>query len=219
MLRISREFSLSPIIVGLSNGYRDLDSLKASGAQTVLTFAFPPAPVEEKKAPSKDAIAPAAQEKGKDDMAKSDAPKEAAKADPPKAAEPPERAAEIKRLYNLSVSNALAFEKAGFAFSVSSLGVDSQDELIKNLGLAVKAGLSPSSALDALTIRPARLFGLEKRLGTIEVGKIANLTLLTKNLFEEGAKARYVFVEGRKFDLEEGEKANVELPAFEDGKE
>jgi hypothetical protein len=46
------------------------------------------------------------------------------------------------------------------------------------LALLVRAGLTPMEALQTATINPARFLGIEKDLGTIEKGKIANLVLL-----------------------------------------
>jgi hypothetical protein len=49
------------------------------------------------------------------------------------------------------------------------------------LALLVIAGLSPVEALRAATLNPAKFFGLDQRLGTIEQGKIADLVLLDAN--------------------------------------
>ncbi len=49
------------------------------------------------------------------------------------------------------------------------------------LGLLVKAGLSPLAALQTATLNPARFLGLEKTLGTVEKGKLADLVLLEAN--------------------------------------
>jgi len=46
------------------------------------------------------------------------------------------------------------------------------------LALLVKAGLTPIESLQTATINPARFLGMEKDLGTIEKGKVANLVLL-----------------------------------------
>jgi imidazolonepropionase-like amidohydrolase len=46
------------------------------------------------------------------------------------------------------------------------------------LSLMVDHGLSPLAALRAATIEGARLLGLEAEVGTLEVGKLADLVLL-----------------------------------------
>jgi imidazolonepropionase-like amidohydrolase len=46
------------------------------------------------------------------------------------------------------------------------------------LAMLVEAGLTPLEALRAATVNPAKFFGREKELGTIEKGKLADLVLL-----------------------------------------
>ena len=71
------------------------------------------------------------------------------------------------------------------------------------LALLVKCGLTPCQALQAATINPARYFGWEKKMGTVEVGKAADLVLLDANPLEDihnTAKINAVFVRGRHLD-------------------
>lgn len=53
------------------------------------------------------------------------------------------------------------------------------------LALLVNAGLTPMEALQAATLNPARFFGKERELGTVEKGKIADLVLLDANPLED----------------------------------
>jgi imidazolonepropionase-like amidohydrolase len=46
------------------------------------------------------------------------------------------------------------------------------------LAILVEAGLTPTQALQAATRNPARFFGREKAMGTVEEGKLADLVLL-----------------------------------------
>ena len=48
-------------------------------------------------------------------------------------------------------------------------------------GLAVKAGMDPFSALKAITINPAKHLGIEDRVGSLEVGKDADIVLTDGN--------------------------------------
>jgi imidazolonepropionase-like amidohydrolase len=50
--------------------------------------------------------------------------------------------------------------------------------LHEELALMVIGGLTPVEALRAATLNPAKFLGLDKTLGTIEPGKIADLVLL-----------------------------------------
>jgi imidazolonepropionase-like amidohydrolase len=53
------------------------------------------------------------------------------------------------------------------------------------LALLVKAGLTPTESLRAATLNPAKFFGLDQTLGTIEQGKLADLVLLEANPLED----------------------------------
>lgn len=60
------------------------------------------------------------------------------------------------------------------------------------LGLLVKAGLTPMQALQAATLNPARFLGTEKDFGTIEEGKVADLLLLDANPLEDIGNTRKI---------------------------
>lgn len=58
-------------------------------------------------------------------------------------------------------------------------------DLHTELAFLVEAGLTPMEALQAATVNPARWLGLEKTLGTVEKGKIADLVLLDANPLDD----------------------------------
>jgi imidazolonepropionase-like amidohydrolase len=67
--------------------------------------------------------------------------------------------------------------------------------LHEELRLLTRAGLSPFEALKAATLEPARFLGLADSLGTIAVGKVADLVLLTANpLLDIRNSSRTAFV-------------------------
>jgi len=88
---------------------------------------------------------------------------------------------------------------AGVRFVIAS-GND-YTNFLGNARHAVEAGLDPLRALKAMTIDPATLFGIGDRLGSIEVGKIANLTLVKGGLFDESAKIAQLFVDGNQIEI------------------
>jgi len=63
--------------------------------------------------------------------------------------------------------------------------------------LAVKYGMEAEAALRAITINPARLAGLEDRLGSLEKGKDADLVVWSGDLFDVRQEALRVFIDGR----------------------
>jgi imidazolonepropionase-like amidohydrolase len=71
------------------------------------------------------------------------------------------------------------------------------------LALLVKAGLTPTESLRAATLNPAKFFGLDQKLGTIEQGKLADLVLLEANPLEDirnTQKIDAVVMNGRFYD-------------------
>ena len=63
-------------------------------------------------------------------------------------------------------------------------------------GLAVKAGMDRMEALKAVTIHPAEHIGIADRVGSIEVGKDADIAVFEGDPFEVSGRARYVFING-----------------------
>ena len=64
-------------------------------------------------------------------------------------------------------------------------------------GLAVREGMDPEMALRAITIEPARVCGLDDRLGSLAVGKDADFSVFRQNPLTIAAKPEKVFVGGR----------------------
>ncbi len=86
--------------------------------------------------------------------------------------------------------------KAGVPFAFSSEG-DTLDDFLKNVRLLVKRGLPRETALKALTQNAAKILGLANQLGTIEVGKRANLVLMNGDFAEEKTEVERVWIGGR----------------------
>ncbi len=63
-------------------------------------------------------------------------------------------------------------------------------------GMAIKAGMDPFKALQAITINPAKHIGFEERVGSIEVGKDADIVIATGNIFDVDHDIKAVFIDG-----------------------
>ena len=85
-------------------------------------------------------------------------------------------------------------------------GLAAPKDVLKAVKRSIDAGLPADAALRSLTLYPAEIFGVSDRLGSIEVGKIANLVVTDGDLFKEKTKIKMVFVDGHKFDPREPEK-------------
>lgn len=64
-------------------------------------------------------------------------------------------------------------------------------------GLAVKAGMDPFMALQAITINPARHIGIEDRVGSLEAGKDADIVLTDGDPMVSDTAVKYVIVDGK----------------------
>jgi len=93
------------------------------------------------------------------------------------------------------------FEDAGVQFAFYSGGA-TPTELMANVRKAIALGLSQDAAVRAFTLSPAELFGVSDRLGSLDVGKIANLTVTDGDLFANGTSMKMVFVDGVRFEVD-----------------
>jgi len=91
--------------------------------------------------------------------------------------------------------------KAGVRFAFESGSLTNMPDLMVNVGRVIENGLQPADALRAFTIWPAEILGVENQLGSIEVGKIANLTVTRGDLFDRNSRVAHVFIDGRPVDL------------------
>jgi imidazolonepropionase-like amidohydrolase len=72
---------------------------------------------------------------------------------------------------------------------------------LRSGALAVRAGMSRAGALEALTLSGAKMMDLEDRVGSLEVGKDADLVVLSGEPFSTWTKVEQTYVEGeRVFD-------------------
>ncbi len=91
--------------------------------------------------------------------------------------------------------------KAGVRFAFQSGSLTNISDLLVNAGRVIENGLQATDALRAFTISPAQIFGVESQLGSIETGKIANLTVTRGDLFDRNSRVAHVFIDGRPVDL------------------
>ncbi len=112
----------------------------------------------------------------------------------------------VLRFRDRAPGSPAALAKAGVKFAFYDGGIAAPKDVLKAAKKSIDAGLAPDAALRALTLSPAEIFGVADRLGSIDAGKIANLVVTEGDLFDEKAKIKYVFVDGRRFEPREPEK-------------
>lgn len=122
------------------------------------------------------------------------------------------REAREKAENELYVKNPAKLAEAGIPFVFTSLGTDDPQSFMEGIREAIENGLPEEKALQALTTEAAKFMKLERALGTVEPGKIANLILVEGKLFAEGAKVKLVFADGNKFEIKEAKVKEGEKP-------
>ncbi|PQO35262.1 N-acetylglucosamine-6-phosphate deacetylase [Blastopirellula marina] len=78
--------------------------------------------------------------------------------------------------------------------------LESPSLFLKNLRIAVHRGLNEADALAAMTTVPAKRFGIDKQLGTIDEGKLASLVVTSKPLFDDKAEVVETWVNGHRYE-------------------
>ena len=90
---------------------------------------------------------------------------------------------------------------AGVKFALQSGGITTWSEFTANVQRAIDGGLTADQAIRALTWSPAELFGVSDRLGSLEAGKIANLTITKGELSDKTMRINQLFVDGHPIAL------------------
>ena len=67
-------------------------------------------------------------------------------------------------------------------------------------GMAIKAGMDPFDALKAITLNPAEHIGVADRVGSLEVGKDADVVITAGSPFEVMTPVKAVFIDGNRVD-------------------
>ena len=102
-------------------------------------------------------------------------------------------------LANMSFETPNELYKAGILFSIiTDSPVIPQQYLSLSAALAAKAGLPEYEAIKAITINPAKILGLDNRVGSIKVGKDADFVICTKNILDTQNEITAVYVDGKK---------------------
>jgi len=110
-------------------------------------------------------------------------------------------------MMDFSLATGAVLERAGVACAIHTDDPVTDSRLfLRTAALAVRAGMSRAKALEAVTLAGARMLRLQDRIGSLDVGKDADLVVLSGDPFSVQTKVLQTFVEGRKvFDREDPE--------------
>jgi imidazolonepropionase-like amidohydrolase len=105
-----------------------------------------------------------------------------------------------------TLENAARLAKAGVTLILSSFDTHNARNLRQEAGNAIANGLDRDAALRAVTLEPARAWGVADRLGTLEVGRDADVVIWSGDPFELTTRAERVFIAGREMPQETRQK-------------
>lgn len=105
--------------------------------------------------------------------------------------------------YDINFSAAAALQKAGVKFAITSgdAGPEARN-LPYTAGMAAAFGLSKDDALKSVTLWPAQILGYGDKLGSIEVGKMANFVVTDGDILEAKTNTKFLFIDGRPVPLD-----------------
>ena len=96
--------------------------------------------------------------------------------------------------------------KAGIKFAIATFSSDSVRNLPSQAAAAVAFGLTPEEAYKAVSLNVAEIFGVSKRLGSIEEGKTADLIVTSGDPLDARTRVTQVFINGKPVDLDTRQK-------------
>jgi imidazolonepropionase-like amidohydrolase len=96
-----------------------------------------------------------------------------------------------------TLENAARLAQAGVTVAISSFDTHNARNLRQQAGNAISYGLDHDAALKSVTLVPAQLWGVADRIGSLDVGKDADVVVWSGDPFELTTRAEHVFIRGR----------------------
>lgn len=104
--------------------------------------------------------------------------------------------------YDQAYRNAGLMQQAGVKVALRTSESANVRNLPFNAGFAATYGMGTEEALKAVTIIPAEIMGVSDQIGSIEVGKRANVFVSNGDPFEPATEIKYLFIDGWNVPLE-----------------
>ncbi len=99
-------------------------------------------------------------------------------------------------LRDMTPENPGIMAKAGVKVAIQTDEMSAVKYLIINAALAVREGMPEDEALKAITINPAEVIGVADRIGSLEVGKDADIVVFSDHPLDYCTVVEHVFVDG-----------------------
>jgi imidazolonepropionase-like amidohydrolase len=110
-------------------------------------------------------------------------------------------------LKDMTPKNPGLMAKAGVKVAIQTDEMSAVKYLTINAALAAREGLPEDEALKAITIHPAEIIGVADRVGSLEVGKDADVVVLSGHPFDFRSVVEWVLVDGETVYRREEETA------------
>jgi len=187
VLALHDELGFPLVLTGLAQSFDALEALRAADVPLYLTLDLPEATEEDAGEDAEQGPTPYDPDLRTRTHTDVEAEEENLKA----------RLREVQQQYERT---AALLHEEGFSFAFTTKDVAAGD-VLAHIRRIVGAGLPADVALAALTTRPAERLGVDRQVGTVASGKIANLIVATGDLFDEDTDIRTVFVDGETYDV------------------
>jgi len=99
--------------------------------------------------------------------------------------------------YDRLLSEPAELSAAGVKFALASFDNSFARRLGQNAANAIAHGLSPEEGLKSVTLYPAQILGISDQLGTLQVGKVANIIVTNGDPLELTTEVKYLFIRGQ----------------------
>ena len=101
--------------------------------------------------------------------------------------------------WELAVTNLATLEKNGIIFSISTQGLKEKKEFWNNLRKYVLYGLSETTALKALLTVPAEQLNVSNKVGSLNIGRLANFIITNGNVFNSKTNIMQHYIQGEPY--------------------
>ncbi|WP_236974494.1 amidohydrolase family protein [Membranihabitans maritimus] len=110
---------------------------------------------------------------------------------------------EMMKHWEWAPSNPGILEEKEISFAITSAGLKEEKKFLTNIRTAILNGLSEKTALDALTILPAKWLGEEDRLGQLQQGFLANFFISDHPIWDEEAQIIENWIQGNQYKVQD----------------